>query len=68
MSKVVIYVRVSTKDQEREGYSISAQLQLLRDYASKKKLRVLKEFQESESAGSAGRKSFQEMVQLIQSD
>lgn len=68
MSKVIIYVRVSTKDQEREGYSIPAQLQLLRDYASKKKLRVLKEFQESESAGSAGRKSFQEMVQLIQSD
>jgi DNA invertase Pin-like site-specific DNA recombinase len=28
--KAVIYARVSSKDQEREGYSIPAQLKLLR--------------------------------------
>ena len=33
--KAVIYARVSSKDQEREGYSIPAQLKLLREYAQK---------------------------------
>ncbi len=32
MKKAVIYARVSSKDQEREGYSIPAQLKLLREY------------------------------------
>lgn len=32
--KVVLYARVSSKEQEREGYSIPAQLELLRNYAS----------------------------------
>lgn len=68
MKKAVIYVRVSTKDQEREGYSIPAQLRLLRDEAVKKGLNVVKEFKESESAGKAGRKAFLEMVELLKSD
>ncbi len=35
MKSAVIYARVSSKDQEREGYSIPAQLKFLRDYAQK---------------------------------
>ena len=35
MKPAVIYARVSSRDQEREGYSIPAQLKLLRDYAEK---------------------------------
>lgn len=35
MKPAVIYARVSSKDQEREGYSIPAQLKLLREYAQK---------------------------------
>lgn len=31
--KAVIYARVSSKEQEKEGYSIPAQLKLLKDYA-----------------------------------
>ncbi|MCH7878031.1 MAG: recombinase family protein [candidate division Zixibacteria bacterium] len=67
MNKAVIYVRVSTKDQER-GYSISSQLRLLRDYAGKTHLRAVKEFRETESAGKAGRTAFGQMVQLLRSD
>jgi hypothetical protein len=32
-NRVVLYERVSSKDQEKEGYSIPAQQRLLRDYA-----------------------------------
>jgi hypothetical protein len=32
--QVVLYVRVSSKDQEKEGFSIPAQLRLLREYAA----------------------------------
>ena len=35
MKQAVIYARVSSKDQEREGFSIPAQLKLLREYALK---------------------------------
>jgi hypothetical protein len=34
--KAVIYARVSSKEQEREGFSIPAQLKLLRDHAERK--------------------------------
>jgi hypothetical protein len=33
-SNAVVYARVSSKDQEREGFSIPAQTQLLRGYAA----------------------------------
>jgi site-specific DNA recombinase len=32
--QAVIYARVSSKEQEKEGYSIPAQLKLLKDYAA----------------------------------
>ena len=32
--RAVIYARVSSKEQEKEGYSIPAQLKLLKDYAA----------------------------------
>jgi site-specific DNA recombinase len=33
IKKVAIYARVSTEEQAKEGYSITAQLQTLRQYA-----------------------------------
>ncbi len=68
MIKAVIYARVSTKDQEREGYSIPAQLELLRTYARRHKIEVVREFLESDSAGKAGRKQFGNIVTLLQKD
>lgn len=65
MTKALIYARVSSREQEREGYSIPAQLQLLRDYASKNKLEVVKEFTDAETAKKSGRTNYNEMLKFI---
>ena len=58
----VIYTRVSSKDQEKEGFSIPAQQRLLRDYAVAKGFRVDAEFIDIETAKRAGRQQFGQMV------
>jgi len=50
MKKALLYVRVSSKEQEKEGYSLDAQEKLGRDYAQKHKLDIVKEWKVSESA------------------
>lgn len=57
-----IYARVSTKEQEQEGYSIDAQLMLLRRYVESKGLIVVQEFVEAESASKTGRPAFAKML------
>src|SRR5215831_5648519 len=44
MREAVIYARVSSKDQEKEGFSIPAQLKFLYDYAARNELAVVREF------------------------
>lgn len=61
----VIYARVSSKEQEHEGYSIQAQLTLLRDYAAQEKLQILQEFVDVETAKVAGRPSFNAMLAYL---
>ena len=58
----VMYSRVSSKDQEKEGFSIPAQQKLLRSYATDKGYRVVEEFTDVETAKRAGRASFGKMV------
>ena len=58
----VVYARVSSKDQEREGFSIPAQLDLLRSYAAGRQLKIAVEFVDIETAKQAGRAAFGEMV------
>jgi site-specific DNA recombinase len=65
MKKAVIYARVSSKDQEREGYSIPAQKRLLAEYAEKNQISIAAEFVESESAREAGRKEFENMLRFL---
>jgi site-specific DNA recombinase len=67
-NSAVIYARVSTKEQSDEGYSIDAQLGLLRSYANRMGLTVLEEFIESETAKVAGRPAFARMMKLIRSE
>jgi site-specific DNA recombinase len=66
MKQAVIYARVSSKDQEREGFSIPAQLKLLREYALKHGFHIVQEFIDVETAKCAGRKQFGEMVRFIE--
>lgn len=66
MKKAVIYARVSSKDQEREGYSIPAQLKLLREYAARNEMQIMREFVDIETAKTPGRKRFGEMVDFFE--
>jgi site-specific DNA recombinase len=68
MQSAVIYARVSSREQEREGYSIPAQRKLLNEYARVRGFRVQKEFIDVESAKNPGRKEFGNMLRLLQSD
>lgn len=57
-----MYARVSSKEQEKEGFSISAQIKLLQDYAPAEGICVVKEHVDVETAKQAGSSSFGEMV------
>ena len=65
-NEVVIYCRVSSKEQEDTGYSLPAQQKLLVEYAQRKNLTVLKVFSVAESAsGAKQRKIFGEMMEYM---
>ena len=64
-TRVVLYARVSTKDQEREGFSVPAQERLLRDYAATHGLVIAKEFVDVETAKRAGRTNFVAMMSWL---
>lgn len=66
MKKAVIYIRVSSKEQREEGYSIPAQRKLLWEYARVNDFNIIKEFEDDETAKSAGRSGFGEMITFIQ--
>ncbi len=68
MTHAVLYARVSSREQEREGYSIPAQRRLLNEYARIHGLQVEREFIDVESAKNPGRKQFGQMLRLLQSD
>src|SRR5215470_1518133 len=65
MKEAVIYARVSSKEQEREGFSIPAQLKLLREYSYRNYFHVLQEFVDIETAKTTGRQNFEEMVKFF---
>ena len=61
----VLYARVSSKDQEREGFSIPAQQKLLRQYAARARAStIVQEFVDVETAKQAGRGGFGEMLRV----
>jgi DNA invertase Pin-like site-specific DNA recombinase len=65
MISAFLYARVSSREQEQEGFSIPAQLKLLRDYAVRNGLIIQEEFIDVETAKVAGRKQFDRMVQSL---
>jgi len=64
-TQVVLYARVSSKDQEKEGFSIPAQLRLLRDYAASKGFLITQEFTDVETAKASGRTNFGHMLAYL---
>ena len=63
--QAVLYARVSSKDQEKEGFSIPAQLRLLRDYAASKGFAIAHEFTDVETAKESGRTNFGQMLAYL---
>jgi len=61
----VVYARVSSKEQEQEGYSIPAQLRLLREYAAQEGIQLLQEFVDVETAKTTGRPGFAAMLAYL---
>jgi site-specific DNA recombinase len=66
MKKGVIYARVSSREQEREGFSIPAQIKLNKDCSLKREIKIVREFVDVETAKCTGRKQFDEMVRFFQ--
>jgi site-specific DNA recombinase len=63
--QAVLYARVSSKEQEKEGFSIPSQIKLLHGYAEAKNLDVAREFIDVETAKRAGRTGFGEMLAFL---
>src|SRR5438477_242257 len=63
--RAVLYARVSSKDQEQEGFSIPAQQRLLRDYAATNGIVIVQEFVDAETARRAGREGFGQMLEYL---
>jgi site-specific DNA recombinase len=63
--QAVIYARVSSKEQEKEGFSIPAQLKLLKEYAVAQGFVVAQEYVDVETAKQTGRTAFGEMVAYL---
>ena len=59
------YARVSSKEQEKEGFSIPAQQKLLRGYAAQNASPIAQEFVDVETAKKAGRTGFGEMLAFL---
>ena len=61
-TKVALYTRVSTEDQ-RNNFSLAAQLELLRKYAADNKYQIFREYVEEGFTGTTGdRPAFQDLV------
>jgi site-specific DNA recombinase len=63
--QAVIYARVSSKEQEKEGFSIPAQLKLLKEYAAANGFAMAQEYVDVETAKQTGRVAFGEMVAYL---
>lgn len=67
-NEAVLYARVSSKEQEKEGFSIPAQQKLLKEYAGKQGFRVVSEFVDVETAKATGRTQFGKMLGFLKSN
>lgn len=61
----MLYARVSTVEQEREGFSIPAQLKLLREYAALNDIELVGEHVDVETARKTGRTQFDAMLGFL---
>src|SRR3989338_3664388 len=65
-TKIFLYARKSTEDEERQIMSIEAQLAELAEYAKRENIEIAETFIESKSAKKPGREIFNEMMSKVQ--
>jgi site-specific DNA recombinase len=63
--QAILYARVSSKEQEKEGYSIPSQLKNLRGHAMVVDLNLVNEFVDVETAKETGRPGFTQMLDFL---
>ena len=63
--QAVLRARVSSKEQEEEGFSLPAQIRPLQEYAARNSFVIVQEFIDVESAKTGGRAGFNEMVAYL---
>ncbi len=62
MNQALLYVRVSSKEQEKDGYSLDAQEKLGKEYAQKRDLKIVRMWKVSESAWKQERIAFNQLI------
>ncbi len=65
MRQAVIYTRVSSREQQQEGFSLDAQARSLREYAHRHGLQIIETFEDVETAKAKGRKQFTKMADFF---
>lgn len=70
IKRVAIYARVSTEEQAKEGFSIAAQLQTLRQYAQVYKWEVVDEYVDEGISGKSvnGRPEMQRLIKDVENE
>ncbi len=63
MNSALLYIRVSSKEQEKEGFSLDAQEKLGKEYALRNNLTIIKHWRVSESAWKDERTAFNQMIE-----
>jgi DNA invertase Pin-like site-specific DNA recombinase len=65
MKQAISYTRVSSREQQEEGFSLGAQSGVLRTYADRNGFSIVRTFEDVETANVSGRKQFGEMVKWL---
>lgn len=63
--KAIIFARVSTEEQKREGYSLPAQILKMREYCFRKNIQISKEYMIDESSTTDERRKFYAVIEEI---
>lgn len=65
MEKYFSYIRVSSERKQGDNTSLAEQRAIIKNYALRNDLKIIKEFQEKESAARRGRPVFSEMIRQL---
>lgn len=68
MKQAISYTRVSSREQQEEGFSLGAQSGVLRTYADRNDLSIVRTFEDVETAKVSGRKQFSDMVKMAEEE